>query len=71
VMMAVEQLRGSITPGATCVAVLPDRGERYLDTIYSDAWVEAHFGDVGHLWRPAEAGTSEEAATCDAKTTTS
>ena len=71
VIMAVEQLRGSIPAGATCVAVLPDRGERYLDTIYSDAWVEAHFGDVRHLWAPVEAGRTEEAAACDAKTTTS
>ena len=24
--------------------IFPDRGERYLDTVYSDAWVEAQFG---------------------------
>jgi cysteine synthase A len=28
------------------VAVLPDRGERYLDTIYSDEWVREHCGDM-------------------------
>ena len=32
------------TPGALVVAVLCDRGERYLDTIFSDAWVMKHFG---------------------------
>jgi N-(2-amino-2-carboxyethyl)-L-glutamate synthase len=37
--------------GATCVLLLPDRGERYLDTIYSDAWVEEQFGDIRHLWK--------------------
>ncbi len=33
-----------IGPGATCVAILPDGGDRYLDTIYSDTWVESRFG---------------------------
>jgi N-(2-amino-2-carboxyethyl)-L-glutamate synthase len=58
---AVERIASTIPNGATCVLVLPDRGERYLDTIYSDAWVADHFGDVAHLWRgqsppPALAG---------------
>jgi hypothetical protein len=30
---------------------LADRGERYLDTIYSSDWINEHFGDVSHLWR--------------------
>jgi cysteine synthase A len=30
---------------------MPDSGERYLDTIYDDAWVATHFGDVGALWK--------------------
>ncbi len=41
---AVERMRDRIGDGAVCVAVFPDRGERYLDTIYSDAWVHEHFG---------------------------
>jgi cysteine synthase A len=51
VLMAVEKSRHKILPEATCVAILPDHGERYLDTIYSDAWVKEHFGDVSHLWQ--------------------
>ena len=51
VLMAVEKVKQRITPGSTCVLVLPDRGERYLDTIYSDAWVKDHFGDISHLWK--------------------
>jgi len=35
------------------VAVLADRGERYLDTIFDDHWVRQHFGEVEHLWRTA------------------
>jgi cysteine synthase len=44
VLMSVNQLRQEIPRGATCVTIFPDRGERYLDTIYSDAWVSRHFG---------------------------
>ena len=43
VVAAVEKVLGSIPAGATCVAILPDRGERYLDTIYHDGWVREHF----------------------------
>lgn len=50
VVAAVERLRGEIPAGSTCVAILPDRGDRYLDTIFSDAWVEANLGDIAHLW---------------------
>lgn len=47
---AVGKLRDRIPDGATCVVVLPDRGERYIDTVYSDSWVRDHFGDVPDLW---------------------
>lgn len=50
VVSALARMRDDIPPGATCVLVLPDRGERYLDTIYSDSWVAEHFGNVTHLW---------------------
>jgi cysteine synthase A len=49
VIAAVDRLRHQIPAGATCVAILPDRGERYLDTVYCDDWVREHFGDVFHL----------------------
>jgi len=51
VLMAVEQVKDRIQRGATCALIFHDRGERYLDTIYSDEWVEEHFGDVAHLWQ--------------------
>lgn len=50
VVAAIEQMKLEVRPGSTCVAIFADRGERYLDTIYSDIWVEEHFGDVAHLW---------------------
>jgi cysteine synthase A len=44
VLAAVERLRDVIPPGAQCVMILADRGERYLDTVYSDDWVCEHLG---------------------------
>ena len=55
VMTAVELARDRIAPGSICVAILPDRGERYLDTIYSDEWVSEHFGEIAHLWQDYDA----------------
>jgi cysteine synthase A len=49
-LMAVGKMLGEIPDNSTCVAIFPDRGERYLDTIYSDPWVESNFGDMSHLW---------------------
>ncbi len=40
----------------TAVAIAPDLGERYLDTIYDDEWVVDHFG-AGVL-APAGSGTT-------------
>jgi cysteine synthase A len=38
-LMAVSKIANEIPPGATCAMIFPDRGERYLDTIFSDEWV--------------------------------
>lgn len=51
VLMAVEQAKERIRRGSTCAVIFHDRGERYLDTVYSDEWVEEQFGDVAHLWQ--------------------
>jgi N-(2-amino-2-carboxyethyl)-L-glutamate synthase len=48
--MAFDQFKDNIRGGKTCVVILPDRGERYLDTIYSDNWVQQNFGEISHLW---------------------
>lgn len=50
VFAAAERLKDEIAPGANCALIFPDRGERYLDTIFSDEWVYANFGEVSHLW---------------------
>lgn len=54
VVSALDVVRDRIPPGSTCALVFPDRGERYLDTIYNDDWVAMHFGDVAHLWKEPE-----------------
>jgi len=46
VISAIAKKRADIPEGATCAAILCDRGERYLDTVYSDSWVEEHFGTL-------------------------
>ena len=45
VVTAVAGMADEIPDGAICVAILPDRGERYLDTIYSDEWVHDRLGE--------------------------
>jgi cysteine synthase A len=51
VVMAIDRVKPHIPHGATCVAIFPDRGERYLETVYSNDWVKEHFGDVSSLWQ--------------------
>lgn len=58
VIMAVEHMKRIIPSGSTCVVIFADRGERYLDTIYSDDWVRNHFGDVAHLWEESVEATA-------------
>ncbi|HVG20253.1 MAG TPA: 2,3-diaminopropionate biosynthesis protein SbnA [Blastocatellia bacterium] len=63
IIMAIKHLSPEIPEGATCVAILPDRGERYLDTIYSDSWVEERFGSLSHLWADSQNGLRLTTAT--------
>jgi len=51
IVSAIEHYLPKLHRGATCVALFADRGERYLDTIYSLEWIKEHFGEVSHLWK--------------------
>ena len=53
VITAVERMQDQIPAGSTVVVLLPDRGERYMDTIYSDDWVREKIGDIAHHWTKA------------------
>ncbi|RJQ80375.1 2,3-diaminopropionate biosynthesis protein SbnA [Pseudonocardiaceae bacterium YIM PH 21723] len=44
VVSALLRLAPEIPPGSTVALVLPDRGDRYLATVYSDDWVAEKFG---------------------------
>jgi 2,3-diaminopropionate biosynthesis protein SbnA len=57
VLSAVERLQELIPAGANCVAILPDRGERYLETLFDDDWVREHLGSIEHLWQEPLART--------------
>lgn len=46
VLAAAEQESDSLPTGALVAAISPDLGDRYLDTIYSDAWVEATYPEL-------------------------
>ncbi len=49
-IMAALRLREEFPPGARAVAILPDRGERYLNTVFEDDWVREHLGEVPAPW---------------------
>lgn len=42
---AMEWLRRNEAPGLTAVAIAPDLGERYLDTIYQTNWLRDLYGE--------------------------
>jgi cysteine synthase A len=44
VIAAVKHMEQELTPGSVCAVILHDRGERYLDTVYSDSWIQSQFG---------------------------
>lgn len=46
VVTAIEKYADSIVPGSDCVMIVYDRGDRYTDTIYNDAWLR----DVGLIF---------------------
>ena len=41
---AMDWLQRNDAGDLTAVAISPDLGERYLDTIYADEWVEENYG---------------------------
>jgi 2,3-diaminopropionate biosynthesis protein SbnA len=60
VLMALNYCRHRIPNDATVVLIFHDRGERYLDTIYSENWVKEHFGAVSSLWHDKALDQKEE-----------
>lgn len=50
VVAALERMRPELRSDDNCVLILADRGERYLNTIYNDSWVEEHFAGERPAW---------------------
>ena len=50
VISAVGQIRARIPAGVTVVAILCDRGDRYLETVYSQEWISMQFGSAFRPW---------------------
>ncbi|MGU3472022.1 2,3-diaminopropionate biosynthesis protein SbnA [Paenibacillus sp. D51F] len=50
VVAAVRRLAGSIPAGSICAAILPDRGERYMSSVYDDDWVKRELGVDPDAW---------------------
>jgi 2,3-diaminopropionate biosynthesis protein SbnA len=61
VLCAVHAWSARIEPGATVVAISPDLGERYLDSIYDDDWVTERFGCIPTLATSAAADQDDSA----------
>jgi cysteine synthase A len=43
IYMAVEHSYDDIPSGSNCVMLLPDRGERYLSTVFANSWVRENY----------------------------
>ena len=57
VVMAAEKMQSLIPENSSCVLIFPDSGERYLDTIYNDSWVEKNFDEIEKL-APSDFGSN-------------
>ncbi len=49
VVMAAEKMQSLVPENSTFVMIFSDSGERYLDTIYNDSWVESTFSKTQKL----------------------
>jgi 2,3-diaminopropionate biosynthesis protein SbnA len=49
VLAAVRRLAPEFIPGDTIVAISPDLGEKYLDTVYDPAWIETIVAAEGRM----------------------
>lgn len=45
VLTGMQQYMDKISNKSTIVAISPDMGEKYIDTIYQESWVNKNFGE--------------------------
>ena len=58
-LAAFVKLMPSIPKGSTSVLMFPDRGERYLDTVFNDQWVKSKIGSSISRERPWNRSSTE------------
>lgn len=46
VISALKSMENALPNESVCVVILHDRGERYMDTVFNDTWVEEQFGTI-------------------------
>ncbi|GAA2707061.1 MULTISPECIES: 2,3-diaminopropionate biosynthesis protein SbnA [Streptomyces] len=49
VLAAVQQLAPTLAPGSRVAVISPDMGDKYIDTVYSDAWVAERYTGIPEL----------------------
>jgi cysteine synthase A len=62
VLAGLASYASRIPAGACVVAISPDLGDRYADTIYNDDWVAAHYPDFFEAVRHAPSPHSDRLA---------
>ena len=63
VLRALRELSGDMQPGQRLVGIIPDAGDRYLDTLFDDTWLHAHgFAGVGQGAAPIHDSLADEVA---------
>ncbi|WP_103538991.1 MULTISPECIES: pyridoxal-phosphate dependent enzyme [unclassified Streptomyces] len=64
VYRVLTHLAATLPPGARAVGIFPDRGDRYTDTVYSDAyWISKRLAEQPVATRPRRVGRGIEART--------
>ena len=49
VLAGIKRYGGTLKRDDVVITIMPDLGSKYLDTIYSDQWVERHYGSLNEL----------------------
>lgn len=57
VLAGVRQMHETLPPDANIVAISPDLGQTYLETVYNDLWCNENFGST---WQEADTSISKE-----------
>lgn len=63
VVMAAEKMQSFVPRNSTFALIFSDSGERYLETIYNDSWVESTFGEIRELVPKNSGGNGAPAST--------